>query len=269
MKKIALPIMAFLLVVNAAFAADFANYPGIFTDYGNFDAVIVVGDSAPASDVIAQSSLVQFFVGYLGKPIVGSAKLSSEIDTLEQNIISVGSPCHNPVSAQIMGNPEPCSKNLEPGKAVIALYDYKSYSHLVIAGYSDKGTRDAANELVNKWKSFSGNKLIIEVDEPKPQIGSSGSEEKTAEDYTAIDIKEESVAINLEDEKEKLVAELNEKIANKSKNTNEKTALSINETKKTALQKNDAIKAEQKQQAEEKSIMKKVIEWLSSLFGRH
>ncbi|GEM_PF-2904045 len=263
MKKIIILVIAFLAVISLAFAADLANYPGIFTSYGNFDAVIVVGNRAPASDAIAQSSLIQFFGSYLGKTLIGKAKLSSEISSLDQNIISIGNPCNNPVSAQIMGNPQPCDKGIEPGKAVIALYDYKGYSHLVVAGYSDKGTRDAVNGLVNNWKTFSGNKIIVEIDEPKAKLDEVKAPEKESEksdDGPPIS--------DIKDEKEKLISELNEKIARNSANSPVDANAKVNnsqENKKTPP--GETPKQDTKEQQKEEGIIKKILAWFSSLFG--
>ena len=39
---------------------DLSNFPDMFINNGVFDGILVVGDQAPASDVIAQSNLVQF-----------------------------------------------------------------------------------------------------------------------------------------------------------------------------------------------------------------
>ena len=194
MKYLITIIIAMLLLISIVFAAeisqpikghvppDLSTFPEMFIKDGNFNAIIVVGDKAAASDVIAQSNLAQFFVSYLGKTIIGSTKLASEIDTLEQNIISISSPCHNPVSGQIMMDPKPCDKWLEPGKAFIILYYYKGYTHMVIEGYSDKGTRDAVNFLVNsRIGSLRGVNLMVEIDEPKAEINESSIKENVIE----------------------------------------------------------------------------------------
>ena len=192
---------------------DLSNFPDMFIKNGVFDAVIVVGDKAPASDVIAQSNLVQFFVGYTGKSLVGSTKLSSEIESLNQNIISIGSACHNNVSWEIMVQPKQCDRWLEPGKAMILSYGYKDYVYIVIAGYSDKGTRDAVDFLINYDKNkLKGSNMLIDVDEPKPEIKGSAIEEEAEE-------KKEEMPSDIQEEKEKLVSELTQKITNKSKET--------------------------------------------------
>ena len=279
MKKIILQLILMMLSINIAFAddlgagtsqpikrhepPDLSTFPEMFINEGDFDAIIVVGDKASASDVIAQSNLIQFFISYTGKTMVGSAKLASEVSTLEQNIISIGSPCHNPISAQIMIDPKPCDKWLEPGKAFILLYYYKGYTHMIIEGYSDKGTRDAVNFLVNsKIGGLRGANVLVEVDEPKSEINESSIKEESA-------VKEENISVNIEEEKEKLVSELTERIANKSKESGINATSAINKAKeKLPIKQNKIIKTEQKEEEKEAGIIKRIVEWVSSLFRR-
>jgi len=275
MKFIITQIMVFFLLINIALAAglseeinptlppDLSNFPDMFIENGNFNAVIVVGNQAPASDVIAQSNLVQFFVGYTGKSLVGSTKLSSEIESLNQNIISIGSACHNNVSWEIMVQPKQCDRWLEHGKAMILLYGYKDYVYMVIAGYSDKGARDAVDVLVNYDKNtLKGSNMLIEVDEPTPEINDSSGEDKIVEE------EEENITMELEKEKEKLVSELNEKITNKSEETSKnRTSPTINRTKeKMSSEQKEMIKLNQKEQKKEIGLIKRVISWFISLF---
>lgn len=285
MKKIIGIIIGFLFLINIVFAIyslaedgasapslsepitrivppDLSNFPDIFVKDGNFNAVIVVGDKAPASDVIAQSNLVQFFGGYIGKSLIGSTKLSSEIDTLKQNIISIGSACHNNVSWEIMTQPKQCDRWLEPSKAMVILYDYQGYVHMVIAGYSDKGTRDAVDFLINKKKgSLSGANLLIDIDEPKPIINQPKAEEILEEEK-----KEEAVA---DIEKEKLIEELNKKIVNKSRDSSIKVTSeikpSINKIKEKTISEE---KQEQKEQKKETNVVKAIFNWFFSLFRK-
>ncbi|MBI2654808.1 hypothetical protein HYX06_00090 [Candidatus Woesearchaeota archaeon] len=241
---------------------DLSNYPDMFVKNGNFNAAIVVGNQAPASDVIAQSNLASSFVFYLGKNLVGFAKLSSEIDDLSQNIISIGSACHNPISAQIIGYPKQCDIWLEPGKAMIILYRYKDYVHMVIAGYSDKGTRDAVDFLINKKKgSLSGNNLLIDIDEPKPTNNEPKAEEKTSE------TKQEEDSIDIEKEKEKLIEELNEKIANKPEDSSKKAINPPATSQNISSEQKQAIKSGQKEQKKETGIIDNILNWFKQLFS--
>ncbi len=136
---------------------DLDNYPKLFVKNGQFNGHIVVGDSAPASDVVAAVDIATSIKKYLEDEDyhnigIGTAKLSSEIsDPLNMNLISVGSLCDNPVSAQLMGNPYICTKYFEKGDGLIKLYSYNGYVQLLVTGYSDKETRVAAKTLAN-WE---------------------------------------------------------------------------------------------------------------------
>ena len=151
MKKLIfiITIFVFLLSLNIVFAADLSDFPKIFVKDGNLNAVVVVGNKASSSDAIAQSNLIVFFGQYLNAEIKGAAKLSNDVSDLNQNIISIGNPCVNPVTAQIMGNPQPCDKDFPTGKAHIKLYEKSGFYYLVVAGYSDKGTINAVDALTN------------------------------------------------------------------------------------------------------------------------
>jgi len=51
---------------------------------------------------------------------VGATKLASQVpDVSAQNLIVVGGPCANQAAAEVMGNPQPCGKDFEPGKVII------------------------------------------------------------------------------------------------------------------------------------------------------
>ena len=242
---------------------DLSNYPDMFVKDGTFNAVIVVGNQASASDVIAQTNLILFFGGYTGKSLIGSAKLSSEIESLNQNIISIGSACNNPTSAEIMGNPKQCDIWVEPGKAMIILYGYKDYVYMVIAGDSDKGTRDAVDFLINTKKgSLKGSNMLIEINEPNPDADESNKNEKVVED------KIENV--DVEKENEEIISALNERIARSSEDSDKKiiNPATINKTiDKSPSEEKQAIKAEQKEQKKETGVIKKVIDWFRSLFS--
>ena len=240
---------------------DLSNFPDMFIKNGVFDAVIVVGDKAPASDAIAQSNLVQFFVGYTGKSLVGSTKLSSEIGSLNQNIISIGSACHNNISWEIMVQPKQCDRWLEPGKAMILSYGYKDYVYIVIAGYSDKGTRAAVDVLIDYDKrKLSGSNMLIDVDEPV--INETLKEEKVEEK------KEDEVSIDAEKEKEKIILESTERIANKTEEPSKNiTSTVTNKTKeKISTEQKQTVKTEQGLQKKETSALKRILTWLASLF---
>jgi S-layer protein (TIGR01564 family) len=78
---------------------------------------------------------------------VGVSKLASEVaDITQYNAIVVGGPCANPVSAQLMGNPEPCWESIS--KAMVKLYEHANgNTALLVAGRSGQDTRRAARAV--------------------------------------------------------------------------------------------------------------------------
>ena len=133
---------------------------------------------------------------------------------------------------------------------------------MVIEGYSDKGTRDAVNFLVNsKIGSLGGANVLVEVDEPQAEINDSNIKEEA-------EVKEENISISIEEEKEKLISELAQRIENKSKEIEVNSTSTINEKEKIPIEQNKSIKIEQKEQEKEASVINRIFEWISYLFRR-
>ena len=82
-----------------------------------------------------------------------------------QNMIVLGSPCVNSVSAELYGNPSDCDKHICPGQARIDLFQSKNGNRaLVIGGYGEDITSLAAKILAfkNSDPDFKGKSLIVE-----------------------------------------------------------------------------------------------------------
>ncbi len=143
---------------------DLSNFPELFIKGKSLNGIFVVGDQAPADDVIAAIDISVSFQKY-GVSKTGEAMLASEIDHYKRNIISVGRPCDNPVTAQILrmnGISDydlDCSYGLKPRQAMVYLFDYKGYAHLLVFGYSRLETRQAARELT--FKKMKGRKQLL------------------------------------------------------------------------------------------------------------
>ncbi len=158
--------LAIILFSIPALAYDLSDYPEPFAEEGEVDAVVVVGDDAPASHVIAQTNIALSLNQQAGSQQFGIAKLASEVSSIEQNIISIGNPCTNSISAALLDLAK-CDEGFEPGFARIIAKEYGKYVHIVAAGYTDKGTAAAANMLKDFSKQdFDGEEIIITVDEP-------------------------------------------------------------------------------------------------------
>ncbi|MBW2976280.1 hypothetical protein KY347_02430 [Candidatus Woesearchaeota archaeon] len=225
---------------------DLSDFPEMFIKKGSLNSLIVVGDEAPSSDVIAQTNLALFFGKYLEKPVSGYTKLASEVATLDQNLILIGSACHNQLSSKIMGEPEPCDKGLEEGEAVIRLFEDNANVYGVIMSGSDKGIQEAVNVLTNyEDYSLSGEKFVVTIDE-----------EETREEEEQAEAKE---ATDAEKEKQKIIEDLNKKISEQKEDGN-------------GTDEEQEIKQEpeepQPAPKEKSNFFKKIVEWFKSLWAK-
>ena len=244
MKKIIVLILFFLFSITSAYALDLSDYPDFFIKGTDLDVIIIVGDKAPASDVLAQTQIA-LSLGQFGNAL-GISKLASEADYEEQNIISIGSPCYNEITAEIMDNPAPCDNDLIDGKAFIRMYENNNNVQIVIAGYNDKATREAANVLGNYQDyNLGGNEHIIDL---KPEV-----EEET----------EKPKIIEAEESK------TNEAITTEKK-TEEKTKQAEESDEKNTKVETTEPESETKPQKEEKkelNMIERIVSWFKSLFG--
>ncbi len=158
---------------------DLSNYPDLFIQGRSLNTVFVVGDQAPADDVIAAIDISVSFQKY-GVSKTGGAMLASEIDHYRRNIISVGRPCDNAVTAQILRSNGisdydfDCSYGLKPGQAIVYLFDYHGYAHMLVFGYSRLETRQMARALGiidmkgTKWLHNFEDRSMPQPEEPEP-----------------------------------------------------------------------------------------------------
>ncbi len=254
MKMIICILMAIALV-SFAYASDLSDFPEMFIDNNSLDALIVVGDKAPSSDVLLQSKLVVFFGEKLNKPIHGRAKLASEISDLNQSLISIGNPCHNNLSARILSFPQPCESFVAKNRAVIKLIEYDGYSHIVVAGFNEEAAKEAVNVLIDYGKyGLDGTEFVME-----------------AEKEAAEEDRGKNIAINQEErlniglEKERMAEELNNKIQNNG--ITKEADLEV-EAEVKIEEGSESDYAEKPLQPEEKpNIIKRIISWVISLFG--
>lgn len=224
---------------------DLSNYPNFLIKDGKLEVTTVVGDKSSSSNVLAQTYIVSS-LSSLGRDVSIKNKLASEVTDLNQNIISIGNPCVNEISSKITNNPVPCDKDFQKGKGYIKLYKNNGFFHLIVAGYSDVGTKKAAEILANYENyKFQENEYLVDVVEPTIEV----IEEEKKENVTKIEIIEKEPIQKTEAQPQE----------------------SLNKTEvKEEQEKPKEIKiesAESKQiMKEETNIIKKVIVWLLSLF---
>ncbi len=96
--------------------------------------------------------------------VVDATKLDSEVkSTGAQNMIVVGGPCVNSVSAKLMGNPKVCTTGFSPGKAVVKMYEDATTKKMamLVAGYSGKDTRLAGKVIAHRYSELKGMELEV------------------------------------------------------------------------------------------------------------
>lgn len=142
---------------------------------------IVVGKTPPAIEIVSSFTNIYHVISSLynsstpcnswvscerriGEPCV---KLDDEIpDWKNRNIVSIGGPCANRITAQIMNLsttwPE-CANDFENGTGRLITYNKWNKTQLIVAGYSAEDTKNVAEVLINyKKHNLSGENLIID-----------------------------------------------------------------------------------------------------------
>src|SRR5574342_421261 len=145
-------LLIFLLIVQVASAVTIADWPQFFVKSGKFNAKYVVGEEAPALDVVSATVISTSLAKFENVTTdVGTSTLDSEISNISMfNAIVVGSPCENKAAAQLMGNPEPCYKSLGGSVGYIKLFESNGRVQVLITGLDEKDRNAAAKYLANK-----------------------------------------------------------------------------------------------------------------------
>jgi hypothetical protein len=120
-----------------------------FPDFFDDDTLIIVGNKAPAIDVISATELsttlqrennlelVSVLTGDIG-----------ELDDLEEDAILIGKPCDNHFISELLDLEEDCETYLDPNTAVIKLI-FDDNTYVIITGYSAEDTREGIAELIS------------------------------------------------------------------------------------------------------------------------
>lgn len=163
MRKIII-FLILILLVNFAFA-ELDEFPDNFMTGNKFDGYIVVGKEGSSLDVLGQNLIGMKINLYAGSPQAGINKLDDEAD-LDDNLILIGNPCVNELTAELLDNPEPCDNDFPVGKSFIRYYEKDGNKYIVVAGYSDKGNKKAAEYLADfEQNDLSGDEIVLEVED--------------------------------------------------------------------------------------------------------
>jgi len=139
--------------------SDLRYYPKFLIRDGKLNAYIVVGDTAPANDVI---SSVDIAVGLRGYAEVGTTLLVSELGNKvseNNNFIIVGKEANKKLD--LYDDLEP----LNEGEGLIQILRDRNYIILSVIGYGDIETRSAA-KVLSKWQNFDlkGDRVKVLLD---------------------------------------------------------------------------------------------------------
>lgn len=151
-------------------SGELSNYPEMFVTDGLFNGYFVIGEDASSSDNLAGTYIAarMRYTNEEGESIpvtvVDAFKLDSEIaSATAQNLIVLGNPCYNNVSAELLGNPADCDEGFTPGQGRIKLFQHANENYaLLVAGYSDADTTLAAQVLGDRSDEISGDEVIVE-----------------------------------------------------------------------------------------------------------
>jgi len=156
--------------------ADFRNYPEFLVENNRLNGVIVVGDRAPAEDVVAAVDIATGLqyessesIGRsvtISKIEVGATKLASEIrDPEAQNLILVGRPTRyaGGMANKLIDNFEEELSEIPGGQSRLQIVRNGRNIAVIVTGRDQNGPRNAARVLANyEDYDLSGKEMCIE-----------------------------------------------------------------------------------------------------------
>ncbi len=145
-------LIVLLLIIPLVSASTISDWPKFFVHSGKFQAKYVIGDEAPALDVVSATVISTSLAKFQNVTTeVGTSTLDSEISNISiHDAIVIGSPCENKAAFELMGSPEPCYKDLGGSVGYIKLYQRSGKTQLLITGLDAKDRNSAAKYLAQK-----------------------------------------------------------------------------------------------------------------------
>ncbi|MBI3026943.1 hypothetical protein HYY70_02425, partial [Candidatus Woesearchaeota archaeon] len=173
LKKLVILLVMIVLLVPFTLSFDLSNFPLPFFPHPCTNVYWLIGSSL-ADDEPFRIINGKFFIGFVPEnapycgPEPSSGFLDSEFGSekyKKQNILSIGGPCANKVTAQIMSIPTSwpeCATGFENGTGRIILFNKWNKTQLIVAGYGAEDTKRAAKVLTN-YESYSFNGTMIDI----------------------------------------------------------------------------------------------------------
>jgi hypothetical protein len=157
-------LVIFLLCTTLVYAQNLAEYPGMFFDVRDFNALIIKGDVREAGEINAANYLltripkkylvlvpIEYGGGYYSirareQVLGGKVRLASQVSELTTNAIIIGTPCHN-VWIQKLLNIVDCENYLKPNEALVKLMTANGHDVLILTGYDGVMVYEATKYL--------------------------------------------------------------------------------------------------------------------------
>lgn len=158
-------ILILLLLIPIAQAATISEWPDFFVQNDKFRAKYVVGEKSPSLDVISATVISTSLAKFENlTTAIGTSTLDIEIsDITIYNAIVIGSPCENRAAMQLMGDPDPCSKDLGGSVGYIKLFENNGKVQLLITGLDEKDRHSAAKYLAGaNLSNLTGHEYIVQ-----------------------------------------------------------------------------------------------------------
>jgi hypothetical protein len=127
---------------------DLSDYPSYFYLQGKFNGYIVYPTQAYPFDMYYDMA-TSIAESLNTDRIVPDIFLNYHKNINNYNIISIGNPCFNTVSAEIKGTPAECIEGIQEGHGYIRLFENNRKAHIIIEGYDDFLHEQAVKVLLN------------------------------------------------------------------------------------------------------------------------
>jgi hypothetical protein len=139
---------------------DLAVYPSFFVKEGKLDAYIIVGDTAPSSDVIAATDIASGLREYSPRTVRFVSEVGNEISE-NNNFIIVGNEAVEKLDSENLLDLEPWGK----GEGVIQVFKDRDFVILTVTGSTEMDIRNAA-KVLSKWEHFKlrGDRVKVLLD---------------------------------------------------------------------------------------------------------
>jgi PKD repeat protein len=152
-------------------ATDLRYYPDMFNNNGDFNGLIVVGETAPVEDSISMTKIGSSLEVYGLNNALPGVLDGEVVDSQAQNLIVVGSACNNSIAAELLGVAFPscgADTGLPENTGVIRLLENGASTALLVTGWTETETSAAADVLAQFTDyqdtcTFIGSEYLIDL----------------------------------------------------------------------------------------------------------